>query len=93
MVNKFIKNNKTSILSSNRLNSALEIIKIKGHYPSCRFILETLCIPLSEALSTKGDNASFSVYPNGDQIIIQCYGKSIVSSGKLTSNLADVLGA
>ena len=92
MAKKCIKVKNINILSSERLNSALEIIKIKGHYPSCRFIMEQLCIPLSEILATKGDNASFSVYPNGDQIIIQVYGKSMASSGKLTSTIPDTLG-
>jgi hypothetical protein len=92
MVNKFIRNNKTSILSSNRLNDSLQIIKIKAHYPSCRLILEQICVPLAEILSTKGENASFSIYPSHDSILIQVYGKSIFSSGKLTAPIDDVLG-
>jgi hypothetical protein len=92
MSKKCIKSNNINILSSERLNSALQIIKIKAHIPSYRFIMEQLAIPLSEILATKGDNASFCVYPNGDQIIIQVYGKSKASSGKLTSTIPDTLG-
>ena len=89
---KFIRTNKSSILSSDRLNNALKLIKIKAHYPSCRLILEQICVPLAEALSTKGDNASFSVYPHADSILIQCYGKNLISSGKLTSQLGEIIG-
>ena len=79
---KQVKNpNNINVLSSKRLNSALEIIKIKAHMPSCRFIMEQLAIPLSEILASKDGNASFSVYPHGDSIIIQVYGRSIVRSG------------
>jgi hypothetical protein len=61
--------------------------------PSYRFIMEQLAIPLSEILATKGDNASFCVYPNGDSITIQVFGRSIASSGKLTSTIGDTLGS
>ena len=46
--------------------------------------MEQIAVPLSEILATKGDNASFSVYPNGDTIIIQVYGSPILAQGKLS---------
>ena len=93
MAKKCIKVKNINILSSERLNSALQIIKIKAHMPSYRFICEQLAIPLSEILATKGNNASFSVYPNGDQIIIQVYGKSNSFSCKLTDTIQNTVGA
>jgi hypothetical protein len=90
---KFIKNGKSSILSSERLDESLKVIKLKAHLPSAHFALELIAVPLAEALATKGDNASFSVYPNGNSILIQIYGNDIASSGKLTDVLQNTIGA
>ena len=84
MPKKYIKTEQRHIYSSPKLNFALSVIKSKTDMPSYRYIMESLAVPLSEILADKANNATFSVYPNGDTIIIQVFGKrgSIVQSGK-----------
>ena len=66
MKKKYMRSEQNHLYSSDRLNFALQVIKQKCYLPSCRFAMEQIAVPLSEILATKGDNASFSVYPNGD---------------------------